>query len=410
MILPLELRNTFMIGDVRDRLAQLPDESVHCVVTSPPYWSMRDYGAPGQFGLEPTLAEYIADLVDICEGVKRVLRDDGTFWLNIGDGYIGARRGAGDTHADKSTLEGSRHSQDESRRARESFRRDRRDVGDVHHKASPGLGYKQLMLQPMRAVCALQDAGWIVRCDVIWAKPNPTPESTRDRPTRAHEYLFLLTKRRHYFYDQEAIREPFKKSTIARLTQKNFAAQKGGAKDYRNGVNPSRSVRKVTENVAGNGSQMRNKRSVWNIAPQASKIPHFAMFPEKLVEPCIKAGTSEVGCCSVCGSPWRRQIDVKDPEKALGKSYHDHADDFGRGQHAVPSAETAPYRVTAGWAPSCTHEALPVPCIVLDPFMGSGTTALVAATLGRDYLGIELNPEYVAIAEKRLAPVRSRLL
>lgn len=401
-VLPLELRNRFMLGDVRAQLELLPAESVHCVVTSPPYWSMRDYGAAGQLGLEDTLEEYIEAQVEVFRAVWRVLRRDGVVWLNVGDAYIGGRRGG---IGASSTLEGSAIAQNESRKAldaRQSFRRDRIDAGDVHHKASPGLKPKDLAGIPWTLALALRADGWWLRSDVIWRKPNAAPESIIDRPTKEHEYVFLLTKAARYFYDREAIREPFKDSTKARIRQKTFALQTGGPKDYRFGVNPARSSRRTLENVARQVVQKRNKRSVWTIPTEASKRKHYATFPRALVRQCLLAGTSEVGACMACGAPWVRCVAVEDPAGALGKGYHDHTDDLKRGQRGIPYAKSAPTRRTTGWRPSCEHEAPAGRCVVLDPYMGSGTTAVVANELGHDFVGIDINAEYIAIAERRL--------
>jgi DNA modification methylase len=389
-------RNVILTGDVRPLLATLPDESVHMVCTSPPYWSMRDYGIDGQLGLEPTVEEYVANLVEIFADVHRVLRKDGTLWLNLGDCYVRGRSGPS---GGKSTLQGTRHSQDESKRARESFRRARRDVGDVRHKAVAGRKPKDLVGQPWRVALALQAWGWWLRRDIIWHKPNPAPESVRDRPTSAHEYLFLFAKAKRYFYDQEAIRE--------RVT--------GGGHSRGKALNPKavaapRQVRaKASFALSTKGMvSTRNKRSVWTITPEASKAAHYATFPVKLVDPCILAGTSEGGVCSCCGAPYERVIEIDDPEGRLGKGYHDHTGDIVRGQRGIPYADGAPSRRTVGWRATCTHEAPAARAVVLDPFIGTGTTAVAAWKRGRDYIGIDISPEYVAIAEARLAPLKKQ--
>jgi DNA modification methylase len=424
------VRNVVLLGDVRQQLSTLPNDSIQCVITSPPYWSMRDYGMAGQIGLEPTLAEYICNQVAVFEEVRRVLRPDGTLWLNLGDGYFGS--GSGPT-GDTSTLKASRN-QEQSKADRQSFRRDRRDVGDVQHKR--GIMPKNLMGIPWRLALALQEAGWWLRSDIIWSKPNPAPESARDRPTRAHEYLFLMTKRPRYFYDAEAIKEPLSANTLARISQANFANQKGGPKDYgkhEKGGARSRSTRKMLENLAGktglnpkaikapsgvkqNASMTaaisrglapggRNKRTVWSISPQASSEEHYAAFPQRLVEPCLFAGTSAYGACAECEAPFKRLVDIIDHAGVLGASYHDHKNDRARGQRDVPSQALAPQRITRDWVPSCNHPASVgvVPCVVLDPYLGSGTTAIVAKKYGRDYIGIELNEDYVKMAERRIS-------
>lgn len=255
-------------GDARSILTILPSESVHCVVTSPPYYGLRDYGTAGQLGIESKPAKYIASMVSVFHEVRRVLRKDGTCWVNIGDSY--------------------------------------KD--------------KNLLGIPWMLAFALREDGWYLRSDIIWSKPNPMPESVTDRPTRAHEYLFLLTKSTHYYYDVDAIREtsvyegppkPGRQAAITCLGGKQTMALGSG-------------------NPAG-----RNKRSVWEIATAAFPEAHFATYPTALVEPCIKAGS-------------------------------------------------------------------PVGGTVLDPFVGAGTTLLVADRLQRDGIGIELNPTYAAMARKRL--------
>jgi len=263
----INLRDSILFeGDALTVLQRLPSNSVQCAVTSPPYWGLRDYNIPDQIGLQETLPQFINSLRTVFAELRRVLRDDGVFWLNIGDGYTSGNRGW--------------RAPDKKNPAR---------AMDVRPDTPDGLKPKDLMGIPWRLAFALQDDGWYLRADVVWNKPNAMPESVRDRPTRAHEYLFMLTKSERYFYDREAVREP-------------------------------------------NG---RNCRSVWNVHTQGFNGAHFATFPPKLIEPCIRS-SSRPG-------------------------------DF-----------------------------------VLDPFFGSGTAGVVAETLGRRYVGIELNPEYVTLAAKRI--------
>ena len=385
-------RNVILEGDVHDCLKTLPAESVQMVVTSPPYWQQRDYKVEGQLGREATINEYVETLVDIFREVRRVLRPDGTLWLNIGDGYVtNPGNGRGGEAKDGIEMTG---------------RPPHRSGGN---KLGRGLKEKDLMGQPWRVALALQADGWWLRNDCIWSKPNPTPQSVTDRAAMSHEYVFLLTKQPRYFYDHIAVQEPAKESSRRRIAQRNFAHQTGGPKDYRvTGVNRSRSSRKALEGFARNGGEKRNLRTVWTIAPEPRTDEHFAAFPKKLVRPCILAGTSEWGACAACGAPWTRIVKIDDPDGRLGKSYHDHQDDLGRGQRGVPAADSRPVKRTVGWRPTCKHEAPVQPCLVLDPFMGSGTTAVVAWQTGRDYLGIELNPEYIAMAERRLAPIKAQ--
>ena len=258
--------STIFEGDALAVLRTLPSQSVQCVVTSPPYWGLRDYHMPNQIGLEPTLPEFLGSLRAIFSEARRVLRDDGVLWLNIGDGYTSGNRGW--------------RAPDKKNCAR---------AMSVRPDTPAGLKPKDLLGIPWRLAFTLQDDGWYLRADIIWNKPNAMPESVKDRPTRAHEYLFMFTKSDQYLYDRSAIADP-------------------------------------------NG---RNKRSVWDINTAAFAGAHFATFPPQLVEPCIRAST--------------RPGDV-----------------------------------------------------VLDPFFGSGTVGLVADELARRYIGIELYPEYIALAKNRL--------
>jgi DNA modification methylase len=315
-----------LLGDVREKLAELPDESVHCVVTSPPYFGLRDYGVAGQIGLEPTPAEFVAVMVDVFREVRRVLRSDGVLWLNLGDSYAGGgtvgRNDAG------------------------------RDIGGGGNKLGSGnpgpqgtrqpvygLKPKDLIGIPWRVAFALQADGWYLRQDIIWSKPNPMPESVTDRCTKAHEYLFLLSKSARYHYDAEAIREPHSEIVAAAiekyagtpgLEEARRAGNIGSAPDRKD----SSKALKISNNAFANPDG-RNRRSVWTVATQPFKEAHFATFPPDLIEPCIKAGCPKGGT-------------------------------------------------------------------VLDPFGGAGTTGLVADRLQRDAILIELNPEYAGIAERRI--------
>jgi hypothetical protein len=246
---------------------------------------------------------------------------------------------------------------------------------------------------PWRVAFALQADGWWLRSDIVWHKPNPMPESVRDRPTKAHEYIFLLTRSRSYFFDQDAVREP----------QRSRGERHEGRSGYREG-HPSKGGIKVRRlHPAG-----RNIRSVWRISPQAFPEAHFAAFPERLVEPCIKAGTSEKGCCPKCGAPWRRLLGPARPAKGRGSGNRQrrlrHERD-GPDDHLGSSVPWYPAAArTIGWQPSCECNAGgPVPCTVLDPFLGAGTTALVALKLGRAAIGVELNPEYARMTRQRLS-------
>ena len=355
-------------GDCRDVMRQLIAEGVkvQTIVTSPPYFGLRDYGVAGQIGLETTLQEFIATMVEVFDLARELLADDGTLWMNLGDSYASKPNGplgvpkAGSIppHVAVRTANARRSSQ-----------------------VPPGLKHKDMMGVPWRVALALQDAGWYLRQDIIWSKPNPMPESVRDRCTKAHEYLFLLSKSERYYFDKNAILEPCSEGTHARLAQ-NVAAQigsgraNGGAKTNgnmkavcRGGVDqgigqrqgpPGNEAKPRKSNGVGWGHgtdaeqrgrgrvknnasfdeamsimpTKRNKRSVWTIATESYSEAHFATFPQALVEPCVLAGS--------------RPGDI-----------------------------------------------------VFDPFMGSGTTAQVAQRLGRKWLGAELNPEYIKLQAAR---------
>ena len=318
-------RNTIFVGDALEQLGTLPDESVHCCVTSPPYWGLRDYGESGQLGLEATPEEYVTNLVEVFRKVRRVLRRDGTLWLNLGDCYVSSPRGnktPGGGNLTNSNIVGSGVEEARWRNAKA-----------VDKTKAPGLKSKDLVGIPWLVAFALRADGWYLRSDIVWSKPNPVPESVTDRPTKAHEYLFLLSKSERYYYDAETIRE-------------------GVAEDGTPGS--------------------RNRRTVWTLTTQRFPDAHFAVMPAALVRPCILAGTSSHGVCPTCRAPWKQAV-------------------------------------TGEWQPICTCDWRadcgppdPVPPVVLDPFMGSGTVADVAQRLGRDYLGIEINEKYAQMAEKRV--------
>lgn len=310
-------------GDCRDVLKSLPEESVHCVVTSPPYFGLRDYGVDGQIGLEPTPDEFVAALVEVFREVRRVLRDDGTLWLNLGDSYNNRTKVRKSSH--QPSLNGFSDDNWSERSAR----------GGVRMSNMPGLKEKDLIGIPWMVAFALRADGWFLRQDIIWAKKGGMPESVADRCSKGHEYIFLLSKSKRYHFDGAAIAEPLAASSVARLKQ-NVAAQVGTTRAYG----------KTNGNLKAQGNLAtgkRAKRSVWHVATQPFKGAHFATFPPDLVEPCILAG------CPVGGT-------------------------------------------------------------VLDPFGGAGTTGLVADRMQRNAILIELNPEYVAMAKRRIfadAPLSS---
>lgn len=383
-----------LMGDALSRLRELPDESVHCVVTSPPYWGLRDYGVEGQIGLEATPEEYLFKLVAVFRETRRVLRSDGVVWLNLGDTYFGSWGNYGGRnrgHGSQREIVNGSAVLNPAYDGLENFR----PPSALPH---PTLKPKDLVGIPWMLACALRADGWWLRQDIIWSKPNPLPESVTDRCTKSHEYLFLLTRSSSYYYDAEAISEFAVGDTPGNLTHKGKTAYASGDKFMRTKAGLA-SISSVTR---------RNKRSVWTINVEPFSEAHFATFPTRLVEPCILAGTSEHGCCARCGAPWKR----------ITERTHTFQSGSGRAGH-VPQgkfagstqAESGNYdirmgpvvaTVTLGWEPSCSCGAEIMPCTVLDPFNGAGTTGLVALRLGRNYIGIELNPEYVAMSERRI--------
>ena len=263
---------TIFHGDCRTVLPSLPDCSVNCCVTSPPYFGLRDYGVDGQLGLEPTPDEYVAQMVDVFREVRRVLRDDGTLWLNLGDSYAGSGKGpAGNL--------GAKHNE--------------RHLEKIHSGVTPdGLKPKDLIGIPWRVAFALQADGWYLRQDIIWHKPNPMPESVQDRCTKAHEYIFLMSKSAKYWYDADAVAEPLAEST----------REWGGGKGGWGPSNANHSTPQGTHGPAlrgdgrcGENGDTRNKRSVWTVATQPYKGAHFAVFPPDLIKPCILAGCPQAG-------------------------------------------------------------------------------------------------------------------
>lgn len=577
-------RAQIITGDVREVLPTLPSESVQCVVTSPPYWGLRDYGVDGQMGLEQTPAEYVAGMVAVFREVWRVLRDDGVVFLNLGDSYYGSGKGR---NADGSFHEGSLNGKQGTNRGsvegrlfktgaraadvreygtsdttgsgcpdRDSSSRSHGDgrtdalsnrttdsgchpalapvaelcsrtqacmatlldhlpiggcsaqqpstrslvaIRDLARTAShevalalasldsmpleswqqlqgdsrlsgslsayqsalrsfvagaqafdrmlgaasdspdgmvgiaslcEALGHhirctveccsilsawlnppkiqpycttlkpKDLVGIPWRVAFALQDDGWYLRSDIIWSKPNPMPESVRDRPTRAHEYIFLLAKQSRYFYDADAIAE--KSLNAGRVLDYTGDQKNNDADPVLMATRPNGRVITVTAT--------RNKRTVWTIATQPFSQAHFAVFPEALVEPCILAGSSERGCCPECGAPWRRVVERESLNRTELPNDHPHyrpgyytRKAGGDDQYANGGGQRISTSTTTGWEPTCTHDVAPVPCTVLDPFSGAGTVGVVALRQGRNYIGVELNSEYVEMSRRRIA-------
>ncbi len=374
-------RNSITCSDANKFLWQLESESVHCVVTSPPYYGLRDYGVDGQIGLEETPQAYLARMVAVFAEVRRVLRSDGVAFCNMGDSYASVWGSGG-----RRNLVGN------------PGRTGRSDtVTRTMFKE------KDLMLMPHRLAIALQDDGWFVRSDIVWKKPNPMPESVTDRPTNAHEYVFMLTKSARYWADMDAVRE---------ATDPNAKPGKAfrNGRVYVNNVAFNNSTTERGEDTSGNGPTTagRNLRSVWTIATQPTSEAHFATYPQELVSRCVKMG-APAKTCAECGAGWVRVVEVSGG--TIGKSWHDHDNDLNAGQSqigfglgAAKSNEGNTYqRITKGFRPSCECASDETqPGLVLDPFMGSGTTGLVARRLGRDYIGCDLSAEYVAMAQARL--------
>lgn len=377
-------------GDAREVLKRLPAESVQVCVTSPPYLGLRSYLPDGhpdkarEIGLEQSPAEFVAAMVEVFREIRRVLRPDGTAWLNLGDSYASDTKGSGGSG--KSGL---------MRDGRPESGRQSSDAANARALFAPrridhGLKPKDLMMIPNRVVIALQDDGWWVRSEIVWHKRAPMPESVRDRPTCAHEKVWLLTKAARYFYDAEAVAEP------ASENKPWSASTNGGDKIAFRGDRGA---------LGKPADGTRNLRNVWTLAPEPSSLAHFAMMPTRLAETCIKAGSSEKGQCPHCGSPWVRNVSAG-PEKP-GIERGKHPSDYrstGQPQRHANGGLGTRERVTTGWSPSCScppHE--PVPQTVLDPFSGAGTTLLVADRLQRHAVGVELNPDNCRLIRDRLA-------
>lgn len=310
-------------GDCMTGLKAMPSASVQCCITSPPYWGLRDYGHDGQMGLESTPDTYVAQMVAVFREVRRVLRDDGTLWLNLGDSYARQAGPEESKYATKHTLNVGQIAA--------------YNAGAIPAKKNvppPGLKPKDLVGIPWRVAFALQADGWYLRQDIIWHKPNPMPESVTDRCTKAHEYLFMLSKSARYYFDQKAVKEPASDNPVS--------AARRNRKDYctvgHNAIKGTAFGQSGKGDNAKYKGETRNRRSVWSIATKPYKGAHFAVMPEALVEPCLLAGSR------------------------LGD-------------------------------------------LVLDPFTGSGTVGAVAVRHGRSFVGCELNPAYVALAQQRIGAV-----
>jgi DNA modification methylase len=379
----------------------LPDQSVHMACFSPPYWKQRDYGVSGQLGLEDSPQKYIAVLMAAMAEVWRVLRDDGICFVNIDDCYMTDAKGP--KGADKSTLAGGGDWQ---------YRSSPPGFGT---KRQPGLSRKSLALIPERFVIAASDVGWIVRAKPIWHKPGPMPSSAKDRPTHAYENIYMLTKKPRYSSDFHAVRQSSKASSDMsfgrnvkmRLPLPGQRAVQHRSERKHGGNFSHRLVEAQPEHGApalerGDYSAGKNIRDVWTITAKGYDGPRYAAYPEKLVARMVKAGTSEKGCCPECGGQWERIVEASGG--AIGQGWNDHNEDDVLGQRVIDRRAKGGHgykRETIGWQPPCDHGHEPVPCIVLDPFVGSGTTVKVARELGRRGIGLDLSMPYLRLAQKR---------
>ncbi len=380
-MIPADLAPLIHQGDALELARKMPSESVQVIVTSPPYWRMRDYGVEGQWGLENTVEEYVNRLVVLFRELRRVLRKDGTAWVNIGDTYVGGGHGSRGTAS--SVING-----------------DRSKVVDSP-EVTGRLKRKDLALVPFRLAIGLQDDGWWVREAIIWSKPNGIPEPARGRPVHSHEYILLLARSEKYFYDGFAVRQPGAEVTAsryesARRNSYTFDPEVHKIPVGHGGVEMLARVAK-----ADNYDGMSNLRSVWSIAMEPYAGEHFAPFPSEIPRRAILAGTSARGACVACGAPWRRKIEAEGG--TIGSTMFDHdIDPMHEGRSQWIGVKKGEYVVRdLGFEPGCACGAEVVPCVVLDPFAGSGTTLQVARELGRRSVGFELNPAYHKISESR---------
>lgn len=413
-----------MIGDVREQLRLLPDNSIHCAVTSPPYYGLRDYKIPsstwsdgwvGCLGNEPRLDMYVAHLIEVFRELYRVLRPDATFWLNLGDSYAN----------------GGRKWRDGDKKLQQRGMNNRPSDPD-------GVKPKDLLGVPWMVAFALRNDGWYLRAENIWHKTSPMPESVQDRTTRAHEQVFMLSKGKKYYYDPFSISEP--------------AVTVGDTRHLRNDttVGP-RFSSGGRERTGKPQAPTRNARSVWTIGPEPFPGSHFAVFPSEIPRKAILAGTSELGVCPECRSPWTRRV-VKKYSNAISRSSVDAK------QRNIGMQQDRPHRTyekglgtgkpyatidTIGWFPSCKCDSWsveyiddvsveaaetgerpqkmilipgpggiqePIPATIIDPFAGSGTSLAVATVLNRNSIGIDLDGRLEGWLPERTEAIRKRFV
>lgn len=417
-------RNQILVGHVLDELRKLPDESVQMVVTSPPFYALRDYSLPdvewsdgwrGSFGLEPTPDLYIAHTVEICREIRRVLRGDGTLWWNLADSYATTPPGNKPSW-ETSGLHGARTSQKYQQTLERSVQQKRRSI-------PPSLKPKDLCLIPSRVALALQADGWYIRSLIVWAKPNPMPESCTDRPTKSYEHIIFASKSRNYFFDAEAVRE--KATYEGDCRGKRGDSRRGSECNamYSESVTTGRNLRDVwTMTTSGfsyefcaacktpysrgeyQALRMQDGKRVCRCGASDRWVSHFATFPEELPLRCIKAGTSEWGQCPKCGKPWGRDVEKEyDQHRQAGQwcERGQNTNGMARSPAMYEHGSATKITTTLGWSPRCKCEAGdPIPQVVLDPFLGSGKTAIAARKLNRDFIGVELNEDYAEMARQ----------
>ena len=362
-------------------LKDLPEQSVNTCITSPPYWGLRDYGEGEQLGLEDTPDKFVNNLVEVFREVKRVLRDDGTVWLNLGDSYIS---GKSRYSTREQTLAGGGKNEKKLGGLQRGGKKDL--YGHPFYKD------KDLAGIPWRVAFALHQDGWYLRLDIIWHKPNPMPESVKDRCTKAHEYIFLLSKNPRYYFDNEAIKE-------------DAVGNKPGNKNpHKHKGQPFSEVKNNIDKISA--VSKRNKRSVWTVTTKPFKGAHFATFPPDLIEPCVLAGCPEKVCVE-CSTPYERKVESKRLKRnELPKDDPRYRPNTYEGSYKdINGKADAGYTETKdlGLEKQCQCESNETKAgNVLDPFGGAGTTGLVAQQNNRDSILIELNPDYIEIAKERL--------